>query len=237
MAISGIDATAELEATIGHIFASRELLQTALTHRSYVYETPGAPNVTNERLEFLGDAVLAAVTAEYLFRMFPQMGEGWLTDTRAALVKATSLAEFARAIHLGRYLRLGRGEEMNGGRERASLLADAFEALIGAMLLDAHLVKTRAMILRHIKPAVARIVAAGNVKDDKSRLQQLAQERLKITPTYHVIATEGPAHQRTFAVEVHIGDLIAGVGAGSSKREAEQAAAHDALSREGWQSA
>ncbi len=224
-----------LEDAIGHVFADRELLQTALTHRSYVYETPGASNVTNERLEFLGDAILACVTAEHLYRTFPQLSEGDLTDTRAALVKASALADFARQIGLGEHLRLGKGEEQNGGRDREPLLAAAFEALVGAIMIDSDLATARAFILQLIELAAAEIVASGRFKDDKSILQQLAQGRLGQTPAYHVVAEEGPSHRRTFTVEVRIGDLVAGSGSGNSKQRAEQAAAHDALSRDGWQ--
>ncbi len=225
---------AGLEAILGHTFADRDLLQTALTHRSYVYETPGVPNITNERLEFLGDAILAAVTAEYLYRTYPQMSEGELTAVRAALVKSPTLADFARDIDLGAYLRLGHGEAITGGRDREPLLAAALEAVIGALHLDGGSAVTSAFILRHIVPAAEQFVATRRYKDDKSVFQELAQRRLGVTPVYVVVATAGPSHQRTYSVEVRVKDVIVGRGTGTSKQRAEREAARDALAHEGW---
>jgi ribonuclease III len=236
-AISTADDAADctaLEATLGHTFADPNLLQMALTHRSYVYETPGAPNITNERLEFLGDAILAAVTAEYLYRTYPQMSEGELTAVRAALVKAPTLAEFARVIDLGAYLRLGHGEAITGGRDREPLLAAALEAVIGALHLDGGSGVAAAFILRHIIPAAEQFVTTRRYKDDKSIFQELVQRRLGATPVYVVVSTDGPSHQRTYAVEVRVKDVVAGRGAGTSKQRAEREAARDALSHEGW---
>lgn len=227
---------ATLETAIGYAFASRDLAQMAMTHRSYVYETPGAPNITNERLEFLGDAILAFVTAEYLYTTFPQLSEGDLSDVRAALVKAPTLAQFARKIDLGAHLRLGHGEELNDGRRRQPLLAAAFEALIGALHLDGGIAVAKAFILAHITPEAERFVATRRYKDDKSVFQELAQKRLAITPVYAVVTAEGPSHKRTYTVEVRVGETVAGRGIGTSKQRAEQAAAHDALSHDGWRS-
>jgi len=226
--------TSVLEAAIGHTFAHRDLLQMALTHRSYVYETPGVPNITNERLEFLGDAILAYVTADYLYTTYPQLSEGDLTDVRAALVKAVTLAQFANAIDLGTHLRLGRGEERTGGRTRVPLLAAGFEALIGAMKLDGGLVVAETCILAHIVPEAERFVATRRYKDDKSVFQEIVQGQMGLTPIYVVVAEDGPSHQRTYRVEVHVGEHVAGNGEGTSKQRAEQAAAHDALSHDGW---
>ena len=227
--------TAGLEAQLGHVFADRVLLRTALSHRSYIHETPGAPPVTNERLEFLGDAVLAWVSADYLFRTHAEMGEGELTSLRAALVKAPTLAQFARAINLGAAVLLGRGEEANGGRDREPILAATFEAIIGALALEAGVDVAAACFLRLMIPEAQRVLATQSDKDDKSRFQELAQARLGVTPVYHVVKTEGPAHRRTYSVELRVGDLVVGHGEGPSKQRAEQAAAHKALAEEGWQ--
>jgi ribonuclease-3 len=235
--------TAMLEAAIGHTFADRALLRLALTHRSTA-EAPGQQGKgraegglppTNERLEFLGDAILAYVTADYLFRTYPQLTEGELTATRAALVKAPTLAGFARRLGLGPLLIMGKGEEMTGGREREPLLAAAFEAVVGALALDGGFAAASAFVLRLIVPEAEAVVAQRRFKDDKTIFQELVQGRLSQTPTYHLVNAEGPAHQRTFTVEVRVGDVVAGRGSGPSKRRAELAAARDALSQEGWQ--
>lgn len=245
----GAIATAALEAAIGTTFTDRALLRLALTHRSYAYEAGGASReaggtlskasassqaLTNERLEFLGDAVLAYVSADYLYRTFPQLSEGELTDVRAALVKAPTLARFARAINLGTFLRMGRGEEMSGGRDRDPLLAAGFEAIVGALALDQGFTTSAQFVLRLIEPEAAQVVASRRFKDDKSLFQELTQGRLGLTPVYRVVGEEGPSHQRTFTVEVMVGELVAGRGSGPSKQRAEQNAARDALSQEGW---
>lgn len=243
-------ATDALEATIGHTFNDRGLLRMALTHRSAVFEPTGMrragskprdpanpmlPPPTNERLEFLGDAVLAYVTADYLYRTFPQLTEGELTAVRAALVKAPTLANFARQIDLGQYLIMGKGEAMMGGRERDALLSSAFEALLGALSLDRGFTAAADFVLRLIKDEAASVVAQRRFKDEKSIFQELVQARLAQTPVYHVVSAEGPSHQRTYTIEVRIGDLVAGRGVGPSKQRAEQNAARDALAQQDWQ--
>lgn len=233
-------AVAVLEAAVGVTFTDRALLRLALTHRSTVAETGGRrhqhpmPPATNERLEFLGDAVLAYVTADYLFRTFPQLSEGELTDVRAALVKAPTLAIFARAIGLGAHVIMGKGEEMTGGRDRDALLAATFEALLGALALDHGFDAAAAFVLRLIMPEARQIVATRNFKDDKSLFQELVQARLAQTPVYRIVSEEGPSHQRTYTVEVAVGELVAGQGTGPSKQRAEQNAARDALASDGW---
>ncbi len=225
----------QLAATLGHTFADIALLRLALTHRSYVYETPGVPHVTNERLEFFGDSILAYTTAEYLYRAYPKLDEGALTSIRAALVKTPTLARYARALDIGAYVLLGKGEEQNGGRQRDAILAATLEAVIGAMLLDAGLEVARAFVLGLITPEAKSVVTTRSDKDDKSIFQELAQARLGQTPIYRVVAVEGPSHERTYTVEALIGDLVVARGEGPSKQRAEQAAAHLALSQEGWQ--
>ncbi len=228
------DPLAALEAALGHTFANRQLLLDALTHRSYAYEFAAPGVVSNERLEFLGDAVLALVSADLLFQQHPDAPEGDLTQLRAALVRASTLADFARRIPLGPHLRLGRGEESTGGRDRETLIASAFEAVIGALYLDAGLPATQAYLEPLLHAEATSAVRQRRVKDDKSLLQELAQGRLGVTPRYVVVEQEGPSHLRIFTVEALVGEVVIGRGQGHSKREAEQVAAHNALQDPGW---
>jgi ribonuclease-3 len=228
------DPLATLEATLGHTFENRQLLLDALTHSSYAYEFAGPDVVPNERLEFLGDAALALVSADMLYRLYPNSPEGDLTHLRAALVRASTLAILARRMKLGPLLRLGRGEDATGGRDRDLLIASAFEAVLGALYLDAGLEVARAWLEPLLREEAYRAVAQQRVKDAKSQLQELAQARLSITPHYEVVSEEGPAHERRFTVHALLGDLVIGVGQGRAKREAEQAAAAAALADPGW---
>ncbi|HEV2236894.1 MAG TPA: ribonuclease III [Ktedonobacterales bacterium] len=228
------DGLEALRRGIGHTFARPDLLLDALTHRSFVHEFAAPGVVSNERLEFLGDAALALVSADYLYRAAPEATEGDLTAVRAALVRASTLAMLARQLRLGRYLRLGRGEEATGGRQRDLLLASAFEAVLGALFLDGGLAAVRALLEPRLAPLARDLIASGRVKDDKSLLQEQAQAQLGITPTYHVVEATGPSHQPSFAVEVRLGERVVGRGAGRNKRLAEQAAAHEALDDPGW---
>jgi ribonuclease-3 len=223
-----------LERRIGWRFQAQGLLAEALTHRSYAFES-GEPNLLpNERLEFLGDAILGFLCAEYLFRAFPALSEGELTDARAALVKAPTLAAFARSLGLGEYLRMGRGERRNGGHKRDPLLAAAFEALLGALYLDGALEVARRFVQPLLEQEAQRVIAAGRLKDDKSLLQELAQAHLGVTPGYRIVAEEGPSHRRHYTVEVLLGSQVAGQGQGQNKQSAEQQAARVALDASGW---
>lgn len=224
-----------LAATLGHAFAQPAWLAEALVHRSYLNETTTPGLASNERLEFLGDAVLGLVSADLLFRQFPDASEGDLTEHRAALVRASTLARFARGTGLGRYLRLGRSEEMTGGRDRENLLAAAFEAVVGAIYLDGGITAATAFLEPLLRARLSATDTGPRMKDAKSRLQELAQGRLGVTPHYRVAAESGPAHERTFEVEVLLGDVVVGRGSGHSKREAERAAALAALADPGWQ--
>jgi ribonuclease-3 len=219
----------ELEEKLGFTFHDRLLLLQALTHRSYLNENPDAPQSDNERLEFLGDAFLDFVAARYLYDRFPEMQEGELTSLRAALVRSTTLARFARELDLGRYLFLGRGEEASGGRERFPLLCAAFEALAGAILLDQGFAAAESFVRRFLEPAVDRIVANRLGKDAKSELQELSQGRWQLTPVYRTVAERGPDHAKEFTVEVLIGDRVFGRGTGRNKQSAAQQAAREAL--------
>ena len=217
--------------TLGVTFRDVSLLSRALTHRSYLNENPGSVLEDNERLEFLGDAVIDFVVAGFLYHRFPEMDEGDLTALRAALVRAESLAGFARQIDLGRYLRLGLGEEENGGRERTPLLCATFEAVAGAIYLDHGLEQARDFIEPLVRPALEQIRAEELYKDAKSEFQVWAQARYNVTPHYRVSGSEGPDHARTFTVQVLVGPEVWGEGRGRSKQIAAQAAAAEAMRR------
>jgi ribonuclease-3 len=212
-------------------FHNPVLLQCALTHTSYANEHPEEQIPDNERLEFLGDAVLDFVAAAWLFEQFPEFDEGRLTSVRAALVRVSTLANFARQIGLPDRLRLGKGEIDTGGRERENILGDAFEALIGALYLDQGIETVRRLLIPLFAQATPAILQAGLDRDAKSRLQEWSQGLLGITPRYRLVAAEGPDHARVFTAEVRLGNVVAGVGRGSSKQLAEQLAAQDALSQ------
>ena len=216
---------------LGVEFRDLSLLSRALTHRSYLNENPGAALEDNERLEFLGDAVIDFIVAGFLYHRFPEMDEGELTALRAALVRAESLAGFARQFDLGRYLRLGLGEEENGGRERPPLLCATCEAVAGASHPAHGLEAARPLIERLIRPALEEIQAGELHKDAKSEFQVWAQARFNVTPHYRVSGSEGPDHARTFTVQVMVGQDIWGEGRGRSKQVAAQAAAAEAMAR------
>lgn len=221
----------ELQEVIGFPFDDDSLLREALVHRSYLNENPSFPSADNQRLEFLGDALLDFVAGNYLYRRYPKMREGELTSLRAALVKEETLARFAQALGLGRYLYLGRGEEESGGRERPSLLADAFEALVGALYLDGGLKPAESFILRFLEPETEQIVAQGELRDYKSLFQEEAQRRFQSTPLYRTIDERGPDHNKVFTVEVLIEEKLCGRGEGTTKQAAEQEAARQALEK------
>lgn len=211
-----------LEERIGYTFKDGELLQTALTHTSYANEARRKlPN--NERLEFLGDSVLSFVVAEYLFAGAPRLPEGELTRRRAALVCEPALAGFARQIGLGEHLYLGKGEEMNGGRDRPSILADAFEALIAALYLDGGMDVAKGFILGFVQNGAAA------EEDYKTRLQEVVQQNPQERLRYVLAGEDGPDHNKFFTVEVYLNSNCIGTGQGHSKKLAEQHAARQAL--------
>lgn len=222
---------AAIEASLGLTFRDKTLLQRSLTHRSYVNENIDFLLEDNERLEFLGDAVLDFVTAEYLYHRFPEMSEGQLTSLRAALVRTEALALFALEIDLGRHIYLGRGEEENEGRTRPAILCDCYEALIGALYLDQGLEATRAFVIQAVKPAISQILEDEADKDAKSLLQELSQKHRRITPIYRTVSERGPDHAKEFTVAAIIGRETYGAGVGRSKQTAAQAAAQAALAR------
>jgi len=220
-----------VEAGLNLAFRDRALLVRALTHRSYINENPDFPLEDNERLEFLGDAVLDYVIAEHLYHRFPEMHEGQLTSLRAALVRTETLAQLATQIGLDGYIRMGRGEEEHGGRARPAILCNCFEALIGALCLDQDLEAVRSFITRLIEPTLQQILVSEADRDAKSRLQELSQRYRQVTPTYRTIGTHGPDHAREFTVAAMIGGQVYGTGTGRSKQLAAQAAAQAALTR------
>ncbi|HLH60430.1 MAG TPA: ribonuclease III [Ktedonobacteraceae bacterium] len=221
-----------LEEALGVHFGNPQLLQLALTHRSYIFETAGAGLSSNERLEFLGDSILAFISADFLYRTFPELSEGELSDIRAILVKRDTLASFAREIQLGNYLLMGRGEQHSGGGQR--VLASAFEAVLGAIYLDQGMEVVRDFLLPRLEPLAHNIVQKRLFKDHKSLFQEMAQARDGITPSYRLVSQEGPSHDREFTVEVMLGPLVAGRGHGRNKQTAEQEAAYNALLSRGW---
>ena len=221
-----------LEDILGIHFQNPDLLKLALTHRSYIYETPGAGQESNERLEFLGDSILAFISADFLYRTYPEMSEGELTNVRAILVKTDTLAEFAREVQLGKFLRMGKGEQHTGGSQR--VLASAFEAVLAAIYLDQGIEVTRQFLLQHLEPLAHTIVTKRLFKDNKSLFQELAQAQDGITPSYRLLSQQGPSHNREFTVEVMLGEQVAGTGHGRNKQAAEQEAAHNALISRGW---
>jgi len=221
----------ELQQSLGVSFSDLSLLEQALVHSSYINENPGFALTSNERLEFLGDAVLGLVIAEELYWDFPQFSEGEMTRLRAALVRRETLARVARAIRLGDYLYLGKGEEASGGRGKPSNLAGALEAVIAAVFLDQGLTATKELILRLFNEELERVVSRGAEVDYKSQLQELTQAKQQPAPVYQLVEATGPAHDRRFTVEVKIGDTVLGRGSGKSKKTAEAEAARSALQR------
>jgi ribonuclease-3 len=220
----------ELERAIGHRFADRSLLRLALHHRSYVAETTGAES--NERLEFLGDAVLGIIVTDELFREFPTAAEGVLAKARAAVVNAEFLAEAAVALGLGEHMHLGKGEDASGGREKPSILADAIEAVIGAVYCDGGLAAVTPFVLSVVGPSLPDAVLGEGSKDYKTRLQELVARSRPQPPVYRTAAS-GPDHAKQFTATVSVGDEIVGEGTGRSKKQAEQGAARAAWERLG----
>jgi ribonuclease-3 len=219
----------ELQKTLGVAFEQQELLTQALTHSSYANENPGFAPASNERLEFLGDAILGLIVAENLFRDFPSMAEGEMTRLRSILVKQETLARVAEAIRLGSYLHLGKGEEASGGREKPANLARALEALIAAVYLDHGFAVTEQLVLEILDTELLKTLYQGTIIDYKSQLQEMLQAKMQQTPVYNLIETQGPDHDKNFTVEVRIGNEILATGIGRSKKKAETEAARAAL--------
>ncbi|MBX4191330.1 MAG: ribonuclease III [Candidatus Doudnabacteria bacterium] len=217
-----------LENKIKIQFNDRNLLQSSMTHRSYLNENRRWPMPHNERLEFLGDAVLELITTEFLYRNYPNP-EGELTNLRSALVNYKMLSEIASGLELDKYILLSKGEAKDMGRARQVILANAIEALIGAIYLDAGFEVTRTFINEFVIKHLTEIVSAGKILDPKSKFQELTQEKLGVTPHYKVLAEWGPDHNKNFEVGVFVNERQIAKGTGSSKQEAEIAAAENGL--------
>jgi ribonuclease-3 len=217
-----------LEEKLAYTFRDASLCEAALTHKSWMNESQETDRTDNERLEFLGDAVLALVTSDLLMRRFPEQPEGDLSKARAAIVNEAGLARVADMLVLGQWIFLGRGEEQAGGRQKRSLLANAFEALIGSIYLDGGFAAAFEVTERLFAPIIAEVPSAAS-KDYKSRLQELAQAKLQMAPLYTVLSEQGPDHAKTFEVAILIGDREYGRAFGRSKKEAQQNAAERAL--------
>lgn len=226
----------EFESIIGIQFIDPNILRRALTHRSFVNEAEELVK-DNERLEFLGDAILDFVVADMLFRRFPDVSEGELTQLRAALVRTDSLAALAESCRLGEFLYMGKGEENNGGRTRSNNLCRGFEAVIGGIYMDQGLEAVREFVLVRLAELLDHVIEHSLHKDARSMLQERSQAELRFTPVYRLVDSAGPDHEKEFLIEVVVGELILGRGLGASKRSAAQAAARSALERletHGW---
>lgn len=221
----------DLEKAIGIDFKRKDLIRQALIHRSAIRESRAYGN--NERLEFLGDAVLELATTEYLYHLSDKP-EGDLTNWRSALVRGGHLAEIAANLELGKYLSMSRGEEASGGRTKVSTLANAFEALIGAIYLDKGYEVAKRFCEDFVLRDLDRLLAAGKHLDEKSVFQEMVQEKTGITPHYQVVEEEGPDHDKQFTMAVYIGEEMVAEGKGNSKQRAEQVAAKVALKVKGW---
>ena len=219
---------------LGLSFNNLDLLSEALTHRSYLNEHREYTGSHNERLEFLGDAVLELAATDFLFKKFPAKPEGELTAYRAALVNTVSLAESAQLLGINDYLLLSKGESKDTGRARDVILADAFEAIIGAIYLDQGFTPAEAFIAKNLYGKIDEVIAKRSYQDAKSRFQELAQEKRGVTPNYETLSEVGPDHNKHFTVGVFIGASEIARGEGASKQEAEQSAAQNALDKTGW---
>lgn len=225
----------QLETQISIKFKDRDLINRAFVHKSYVNEHRNLKISDNERLEFLGDAVLELVATNHLFHKYPDQDEGQMTAFRSALVKGKHLAEVARELDLGKYLYLSVGEERSGGREKRYILANVAEALIGAIYLEHGYETAEQFIDRFIMTRLDEIIKLGKHIDAKSKFQEICQEKNDITPHYEVLEEDGPDHQKTFVMGAYIGTELIAKGTGSSKQKAEEDAAKNALTKQGWE--
>jgi len=223
-----------LEKKLGYSFDDPTLLRTALTHRSYLNENRDMRE-HNERLEFLGDAVLELVVTDFLYHSMPDTPEGKMTSIRAALVRKENLARAARDLSLGDFLYLSKGEEQTGGRENDYILANSVESVLGATYLEHGLKYCRKFIEKNILNRLDLILQHKLHRDSKSYLQEMAQEKLQLTPTYRILSEEGPDHEKIFEAGVYFGEMLQGQGKGGSKRAAELKAAEVSLRQLGWE--
>ncbi|MBK8136351.1 MAG: ribonuclease III [Chloroflexi bacterium] len=219
----------DLQDALGVKFRDTSLLEQALTHSSFLNEHPGEDLADYERLEFLGDAILEFVTGEMLFRRFPELDEGELTRLRSALVRTEALAELARTVNLGEYLRMGRGEVRNGGRGRVSTLCRAFEAVVGAVYIDLGIEAVRELVIPRLTALQHRVIQDALNKDARTRLQEWSQAELDVAPSFEVISVTGPDHDRQYLVEVRLNGIAIANGTGKTIRAAGKEGAATAL--------
>lgn len=224
---SGLEA---IEEKLGYAFENKDLLVLALIHRSYVNEHRELAGQHNERLEFLGDSVLGVAMADYLYHRLPSHPEGQLSQLRSRLVDASSCAQYLQKLDLPQFILLGRGEKLSEGRTKVSILADVFEALLGAMYLDGGLGIVKSFLLCHFEPAIEAAIGSPP-RNYKAELQDFSQKKFQKTPVYKVMQESGPDHAKVFHVMALVDDKEAGIGMGATKKEAEQRAAFDALSK------
>ncbi|MFZ1019722.1 MAG: ribonuclease III [Minisyncoccia bacterium] len=222
------------EKKIKVIFKDKKMLEQAFTHRSYINENPGIKTSHNERLEFLGDAVLELIVTDFLYKKYPQYAEGELTALRSALVNAIIISEIAGNIGMNDYLLLSKGEAKDFGKARQYILANTYEALVGAMYLDAGYEVTNKFIVKTLLPKTEEIVNKKLWRDAKSLVQEKAQEFVLVTPSYKVLQQSGPDHDKHFTVGIYFGNNLIAEGKGKSKQEAEQSAALNALKIKNW---
>lgn len=222
----------DLERKIKYNFKNKDILNLSLTHSSYAYEKDNKSNAQNERLEFLGDAVLNLIVSDYIYYRYPEKPEGELAKIRAFLVNKTVLAKIAKKLDIGHYLLLGKGEELTGGRKRNSILANAVEAIIGAIYLDKGIKEVRKFIICQLEKDMELLERDGKYNiDSKTLLQEITQEKFKVLPEYRVVRIKGPDHKRLYEIDVLIKDKVSGFGTGRSKKEAEQRAALMAIEK------
>ncbi len=220
---------AALQESLGVSFNDLSRLRQALIHSSYINENPSSALTANERLEFLGDAVLGLVITEKLYQELPIATEGEMTHLRAALVSRDTLARLAKVIGLGDYLYLGKGEEVSGGRDKPANLASTLEAVIAAILLDQNLTTSKHFVLRLFQQELEKVISQGGIVNYKTQLQELVQARGQPLPVYYLLEARGPDHEPQFTIEVRSGDTVLGHGVGKSKKLAETEAARSAL--------
>ncbi|RJQ22836.1 MAG: ribonuclease III [Nitrospiraceae bacterium] len=231
MHVSSSENLADLENIIGYKFKKKALIKEALTHKSYAHEKRKDVPLFNERMEFLGDSVLELIVSEYLYSTYTKYTEANLSKVKAYAVQESTLADISKKISLGTYLRLGKGEEMTGGRKKDSLLADAFEALLAAIYLDGGYKKAKAFSLAHLAHRIDDLAEKDFVFDFKTKLQETSQAQYGVLPKYVIHKEEGPEHKKTFEVKVFINDDFMGSGKGKTKKAAAQKAAEEGLQR------
>lgn len=220
----------ELSKVLAYEFKDKDLIKTAITHTSFANEARGRVD-HNERLEFLGDSVLSLSVSEFIYKTYPKLPEGSMTKLRAGVVSEFTLAKIAKSMGLGKYLRLGKGEQINGGRHRDSILADAFEAIIAAIYLDGGLEPAKEFVIRQLADSIKSLSKSDGSWDSKTLLQELLQVSNKADIRYEIIAEDGPDHNKSFTAQISNNGKIIGTGQGKSKKEAEQMAAYNALKK------